>query len=393
MSLDPALIGLTEVPVPQDPLYTHRFEDVEYTLLEAVLNTGTGLWEEHVLGTMDGRAGLPGVETCSLHFSIHDIIRSGGSLTVADTDDISWHNKRIKVTYVRDGERTPYGVFIPSSPRGSRGAEGLPRTVELYDKLLILHQDAVDTSYEVVRGGLASVAIQTIFADIGQTLSMEAIENETPLKATLFFEVGTTKLQIVNKLLDSLNFFALFVDGDGQFQARKYVAPMSRGVSPYELVEGRDSVYLEDFDDDEDTFNIPNKVIVVARVDGDRAPFTAMAVNQFEGPFSYAERGRWVAMIETDVDAINLATLKELAVRKLSRASAVTRTYKVTHALLPYSLNDVAVFDNPTNGINRVRVAIQAFDIDFQLPGVLASSTLREVNWDEDKYDVEGEEG
>lgn len=365
------LLNLTNIRA-SDALSSHREETIEVRLLDNK--------EAYANINLDVEGDI------NLDFSIYDMIRTGGKMSVANADDINWLNKRVQIIY-RMSHPSPYGalswersmgVFIPSSPGGSRGAAGRPREIELYDKLLILSQDLVEVSYEVLAGTNVTKEVTDIILSTGETNISIAPSDDT-VKAAMVFEAGTSKLQIINKLLDSINYFSLWCDGYGQFRAEKYEAPQKRPLSPYALREGENSVYLEDFTDSEDNFNIPNRIIVVARSDADEEPFTAFAENRDDAsPYSYQNRGRWITMLETDVEAANMQRLNEIAQRKLNNVSSVARTFEVSHALLPFDLNEIVRFVNDSNGID-VDCTVQKISFDLTLPGAMMKTTIREV--------------
>lgn len=382
MPISPDLQQLLDaIPTPLEPLYSHRVEEVRIELLDS---------DEQRLQDVDA-------EKVKLDFSVYDTIRTGGSMSVSGTNGIQWLNKRVRITYratfpmlpgVPEYVR-PLGVFIPSSPHGPRGAKDKTRDIELYDKLLILQQDTVGVTYEIPAGSVVVDKIIELIESTGEPRESISIaeahdpETDAPetLSAAMTFEAGTTKLQIVNRLLETINYFSLWCDGNGVYRGDKYVRPSSRPVSSFGLIEGRDSVYLEDFSDDEDDFAVPNRVILISRVEGDAVPFTSTAENTDPAhPFSWQNRGeRWVTYIETDVEATSQLTLDEQARKRLIDLSAQTRTYEVSHALLPYELNEVVVFHNPTNDIIRAHCTVQKMTFDLTLPGAMMMSTIREV--------------
>ena len=358
-----------------DLLSTHRSEWITVQLLDH---------DERYVGAVDIEGGI------DLDFSVYDTIRTGGKISVAHPHDIPWHQRRVQITYHTTFPSEPsaeggqwsrnLGIFIPSSPRGKRGATNAPREVELYDKLLILSQDLCETSFEVLKGAIVTDVIRNLILSAGETHIAVAPSPDT-LKANMVFEIGTSKLQIINRLLDAINYFSLWCDGDGRYRADAYVAPRQRVPSPYPLFDGQDSVYVEEFSDSEDDFEIPNRVVTVARTEADAEPFTSFAENRDpNSPYSYQNRRRWITVLETDIEATTQKRLDEITVRRLNELSSNSRTFEVSHPIMPYELNEVLAFTNTANNVSSM-CTVQKMSFDLTLPGAMCTTTLREVVW------------
>ncbi|MGV1079715.1 MAG: hypothetical protein ACOYD1_07665 [Candidatus Nanopelagicales bacterium] len=349
-------------PVPVDEYLTHRKESVVFTLLDH---------QENELRALDG------VTSAALDLSIFDTIRSGGSLSVVD-EGISWLDVRVKVSYIMNDTTHPLGVFIPSTPTGDRSLRGTPRKIELYDKLLILVEDGVDQTYEVPVGTVVTERVRSIILSTGET-SITIEDSTETLKAAMVWEVGTSKLRIINDLLDTVNYWALWCDENGVYRSGHYTDPEQRTVT-WTFADSEKSIYLPTFSDTEDNFSVPNKYICLSRVSGDVAPFVAVASNTDPNdPYSYPRRHRWIVVKVADVEATSQAVLNAIAARKLKSAGTVTRTFVLPHAWVPISLNDAVVFSNDENVITPRRCVVQKMAIDLSPPGVMVKTTLREI--------------
>lgn len=350
-----------------DPLVGHRSE----------------AWRWDLLTLTDAPAGmLDGVEGAQLDFSIHNTIRSGGSLTWSGSDAPDWMRIRLQPWYTlatMDGDEMswPLGVFIPAAPKVSYTDDGASVGVELYDKLLVLDQDKVEATHTEVAGAVVTERIRALIASTGEYLIAVEDSGET-LSAPMVWEAGTSKLAIINDLLDAINYFSLWCDGYGTYRADPYTAPTSRPLAR-EFLDDEHSIYAPDFTHDRDDFNVPNKLVLVARSDGETEALISTATNvDPASPYSYPSRGRWLTHVETDVEATSQAVLDGIASRRLAEKAQVASTFDIEHALIPLDLNALVAFRRSPAGIHAHAV-VQKMSIDTAT-GALVATTLREVS-------------
>lgn len=338
-------------------------------------------WRFDVLDLNDQKIGeLDGVTEGKFDFSVASTIRSSGSITTV-AQGVDWLRVRIQPWYTMTAAGQtiswPIGVFLPASPSADYGTRGGRRTVELYDKLLVLDQDRTDGTYSVPAGAVVTDVIRSILRGIGETRDA-VTDSPATLRTAMVWEADTSKLQIINDLLKSINYFSLWADGYGVFQGTPYVAPTGRGIA-WHLADDERGIYSPAFQVEEDNFNVPNVVYQVSTSDGDTAALRAEARNENpDSPYSYNSRGRWISKVETEVEASSQAVLNSIAQRRLAELSAVTATYTLNLALIPLDLNDAVQFTREAEGISAVAV-LQNLSISTAV-GALVQATFRGVN-------------
>lgn len=361
------LTTVTDVSPPPvgDPLLGPRAESYQWRML-----SGDGA----PMGDLDG------VEGATLNFSIFTTIRGGGTLDHTGLETPDWNKIRLQpwITVEHDcGTATwPLGVFIPAAPAANWDDGDVSRSVELYDKLLILDQDMVEETYAVQKGEVVTDRIKALILSAGEDLV--AVEDSAEvLRADTVWEAGTTKLKIVNDLLESINYFSLWCDGYGAYRADPYIPPASRPISR-EFLDDENGIYSPSFEHDQDTFLIPNKMIVKSRSDGEDEGMTAVATNMDpEDPFSYPSRGRWITRMDEDVEASSQAVLNAIAVRRLRELSQASSSLTIKTALVPLDLNSLVKFSSQLANLDLSAV-VQKLDITCT-PGTLVTTTLSEV--------------
>lgn len=351
---------------PVDPFTTHRRESWRWAVMSN---------SEAPMGDLDGAG------TATLEFNVNSTIRSGGNLGWSGRGDMpDWLKIRLQPWYTlrwSGGDISwPLGVFIPAAPKVSYTSGGYTVSLELYDKLLILEQDTAESTFTVPAGANVTDTIRAIIAEAGETL-LTIVDSDETLSSPMVWEIGTTRLKIVNELLEAINYFSLWCDGWGAYHAAPYYAPQTRPIVRT-FTDDAASIYSPDFTHDLDTFNVPNRVTLVARSDGDAPALTAVATDEDpNSPFSQPSRGRWLGQPFTDIEATSQAVLDSIAVRRLRELQQVSSTFDFSHAMVPLNLNDVVRFQQSPNGIN-VRAVVQTMTISTAV-GELVRTSLRQV--------------
>lgn len=332
----------------------------------------------------------------SLSWSAQASIKSGGTLPVIDPGEpVDWVRARVRPVAILSSATTgarrevPLGVYLAAAPDEDWSDEGRAWEVDLLDKAVILDQDVpVDaagnaTAYTAPAGSNVVALVAGLILSTGERV--DAIEpGPEVLTSAMVFEPGTTKLKIVNELLDAANYFSLWVDGWGQFRVTKYREPAARPVAYDALTpftRGPRSLMAPDWTRARDVYSVPNRYVAVSQGDGDAEGLVATAVNDDPAsPFSYTARGRWVTQVEEGVEATSQASLQAYADRKLLAASGVSSRIEVHHAYLPdLRVNSTVRFRYEQDGeLLDMLCTVQNTDVPFNPTG-LCKSVLREV--------------
>jgi hypothetical protein len=315
---------------------------------------------------------------------------------VAASTVVDWLNVRIRpmIRIQRlgggddvSGQLIAAGVYTCAAPVEEWTATGLRRSVELTDKLGILDQDIASgdpaglAAYTAVAGANILGLVRDLITGAGE--QVPAIEPDTKtLTSALVWDMGTTRLKVVNDLLDAAGYFSLFCDGYGQYQAKRYVTPADRvpvyeSIAPFE--PGFQSLMDPQWRRDRDIYSVPNRYLAVSQGSGDTAALTSIATNTDPtSPYSFPSRGRWITRVDTGVEAADQDALDSIARSRLSAASSVTDQITLKHAYLPdLTVNSVVRFVNPDAGLDIYCYVIRTtIPLD---PLVLCETTMRVV--------------
>jgi len=229
----------------------------------------------------------------------------------------------------------PLGVFLLSTPERVLGSDGVVRReVEAYDQLLALQQDRVVDRYTIAGGAAYTDAINTlVFA-----FSASVTPSTLTLPSALEWEPGTTKLRILNDLLDAINYESAFFDEVGTLICRPYQSPTSRSAE-YTYQANEASVITGDIGQTLDLFDIPNSWVLV-KSEPDLPPLVGTYTNDNPlSPTSTVSRGRVIVDFRTETDAADQTTIDAKAERLAFSASQIFENIEFSTALMPMHSN------------------------------------------------------
>ncbi|MDR2256970.1 MAG: hypothetical protein LBE25_13400 [Arthrobacter sp.] len=348
---------------------------------EAAAGPRTESWRVELLNLRDAKTGeLDGITAGTVSLNVNATLRRGGSLSYVG-DPVDWARTRVRPVYSFvgvDGVEREWGcgVLIPASP-GTSYEDGVRReSIELYDKVDLLDQDAVSGPYQVTAGAKVVDAVRKLLNDAGET--RHAIEDSTEtVRTTKVWEPGTTRLRIINDLLQSINYAGIYTDPDGVFRSGPYVDPAQR-PTVWEFRDDETSIYTPDLDNDRDTYKVANRVICLGESSGDKPGLVAVAEDTDPAsPTSYPSRGRWITRVEEGVDAATQDALNAYALRLLTEEKRVGSKWQIQHSPVRIDLSDVVVLVRDAEGI-EVRATVETIDYDMSV-GALCKTTLKEV--------------
>ena len=333
-----------------------RVEDYRFELLN---NAGM------VLGALDGVE--PGGR---LTGNVNAQIRWSAALTYhGDIPKTDWPKYRIRITAIINGEQRPLGEYVVRGGEQKNTPLGESLTLDLYDKTFIPASDAVEGTYTVAEGANIGSAVRALLESSGET-NIVLDPTNAVTRSAMVWEPGTSKLRIINDLLDAAGYMSLWCDYGGAYRLSPYTPPKQRPIA-YEFVPSDTAIHTPEWAREQDA-KIPNKIICVSQESGDQPAMRAIALNEDpESPYSFQNQGQWIAEVHTGVEAATQAVLDAHAQRLLANAVS-SATVKRSMALTPIELNAMCL--NSGGG----REVVENLDITLT-PASLMQITTREV--------------
>ena len=327
------------------------------------------------LGTLDGVSG------CTLDGSVWTPIRWGGSLEWAGTDPVDWGQVMIQPWYhVEDVGEWPLGMFLARSPRIEHDSTvDLKVSVQLYDLTYKLAQWAkLPAPLSLPAGTVVTTAIAAQL-QLGGITRFSVTPSTAVLKAPMAWDSGESRLKVINDLAASISYWSAHADPNGIMLVDPYAAPLERSPA-WGFAPGDASIYVPRWAEEQDDFDVPNRLSGVQKVtDGVSAATYTAVLDSLDpaSPYTAARRGFFVdGDTLRDMDAADAAALKAAVDRALLDAASKVRNLTVTHLWLPgVEIGDAVTF-TPDGRVRRASVSKQALKLEAPL---LVRSEWREV--------------
>lgn len=349
------------LPDPPDPLLTHRTESFRIEHLDR---------HGESLGDLDGVIGG------TVELNANAPLRGGGSLLLQDQNQgIDWGKDRVRIWWEVEGvEPWPLGVYLLDMPTEAYTESGKSWEIGLIDKLAVLQDDAVEQTFSLPAGTVVTTAVRDLIQSAGET--QISITSSTDTLANMrVWDAGESKLRIINDLLDSINYWALWTDGHGQYRVEPYVRPENRAIA-WRFHEGIDSIHTPDWVRNLDLGSVPNKVILVSQAPEDEPSLVATATNENPAsPTSYQARGRWVTHVEDGIETDSQSALQAMTDRKLADLSSPAAALEVTHAAVPLWYNELVSYRSQGH---EALATVTKFAVTLA-PGALVAAEWREI--------------
>lgn len=186
--------------------------------------------------------------------------------------NIDYLNDRIKLEISIDGVTYNKGIYLITSSKRSVRGNVETRVLTCYSKLKLLDNDKTVSTYYLPKGASIYTAITNLLGTKPHNIPQTSAALNTDYTGKISKDeinsstIGVPKLNIINDLLDIINYNSLTVDDNGVFTSSPYVLPDLRQVQiRYEEGEPRSTdagdlcrLITPDFDEDLDVYDVPN---------------------------------------------------------------------------------------------------------------------------------------
>ena len=280
----------------------------------------------------NGEADCP---SCSIKYDSESTIKRTASFTLSSAPGIDFLKDKLRAIMIIDGEEFPVGTFVLSTPSLNQTAAGGSYSVEAYDTTIILKEDCFTERAYFEAGRKYSDVIGEIVLSAGIT-DYSIPQTVAVLPADREFELGKSKLEACNELLDEINYNPLIADETGRITTSKYVKPSAALIS-HEYYDDELSVISPELESEEDYYNVPN--VFIAKCDNPELKQEYYSVYTNDNPgskLSTVARGRRIVSEIYQPDYVeSQEALDEYISRKAAEASAVFDKCSIKTALMP----------------------------------------------------------
>lgn len=298
--------------------------------------------------TKFAESGLLGLKkyTCALTKGLHTLSWEYRKDNSGSKNDDTVYIDNLTITNVKSEVLTDswveysQGIFLLSTPVKGEFNGKVIRNVEAYDGLLVLKQDKMDTRYSIASGTNYVTAIKSILTSSG--ITKVNLENTDKLLGIVKeWEIGTEKLKIINELLSEINYTQMWVDELGYYTANKYIEPSTRAVD-YIYADDQLSIIYNGLQEELDTFNIPNKFVVVASNPEKESLVSTFINSDANNVLSTISRGRTITDFRKIDNIVDQTTLDEYTKRIANQSSQVFGYVDYETGIMPmHSYSDI----------------------------------------------------
>lgn len=277
------------------------------------------------------------VSGCTVDYSSLSSLKASANIKMKEDLTVDYLNDRIQPLIIfRKGSKEvkfPLGIFLLNSPKRNDIDKAVYREIECYSKLQILSEDMFGERYFIPAGTNYIAAVAQIISSSGET-KINLVPSSASTNVDKEYDIEMTKLQIINELLQEVNYYSLNVDREGYFISSPYILPVDRQVE-YEYIDNEISVIGQGASEELDLFNVPN--VFVRYLDNpERSPLRSVYENNnVDSISSTVNRGRRVVNIRSVDDISSQGALNDLTIRDAYNASQVYGHFEFETAIMP----------------------------------------------------------
>ena len=314
----------------------------------------------------------------SIRFDSSQEIMGTGSFIVEETAGVDFKETdlRIRPVFMLLTEhgwlKYPLGIYIMSSPE-----RGIYQNIDCNDYSTILREDKIRERLFIASGSNYVREVRNLINGAG----IKKINIETSVlmaRENIEFEIGTSKLEVINALLTAINYEPLHFNGNGYAVSRRYVEPVNRRTEHSYRTDDK-SLIKAGAKQSLDMYNVPN-IFVRYTDDPDGEELRSEYVNDSAGSkISTVNRGRNVVDIESVDDIADQETLDALVRRIAIEKSQTYDTITIPTGLMPHHEYRDCIFVNETTlGVGNKYIEY-AWEMELSVGGTMTHTLKRVV--------------
>lgn len=319
----------------------------------------------------------------SYSFDSEAEVKGTGRFTLNERDykDINFLSERIKPYFCLKGGnewvRWGQGIYLLNSPDRDEYQGGIYRNIEAYDKSVILLEDKVDNRYYIPAGTVYTDAVKELVLSSGIT-KISIQDSDLTLPVDKEYEIGTSKLEIINSLLMSINYNSVWFDSNGFCIVRKYIIPKDR-MYEYEYETNSKSIITYGSKETVDAFGIPNKFVRYVETPEAGYMISTFINDKASSPLSTVSIGRTITDIEAVTDIPDQATLDEYVKRVANEKSQVLGGLQFSTLPMPHHTCQDCLYVKISDMDVSAKFIETAWSIDTSMAGLMSHKCKRVV--------------
>jgi len=329
------------------------------------------------------------IETGNVKIDFTRDVIGSASFTMLEYEDMNYITDLIRPWYsvLYDGieYNFPIGTYMLLTPERVSDGKSITRTIQAYDLLYALEQDKTTESSYYEAGETVTDIIKDLLDSVGDWVQYSIPDSTEVLSENMTYELGKSKLFIINSLLNTINYYPLWATGNGIYRS----IPWSDNQSViWTFEDNENSLYESGITHNIDYSDIYNKVVVIAgQLVIDTEPLIKVWTFEDEGledhPLSYTSIGRYIVK-RFDSEAVSQDYVDARARRELLKMLEFNEAVNYNHAFvtgrftdgIPYQ-GDCFAFKNTLLDIDTIyKIQSQSWDLKV---GSMVNSLIRRI--------------
>ena len=307
----------------------------------------------------------------SLSWSKSLDVQGSGTITIITDENADWTVDRVQIWYRAElgQEKIQYPLIVGIVGRPEVDEQAGTTTIQFFDKVALLAEDRIAKTWSFPAGKNVVDAVKEIVESVGSFHNVPDLGQT--LRTAMSWPVGTSKLTMVNKLLESIHYVPVRADGQGVLISH-YDSATPR-VS-HNFTPGPECVAGPVESDERDLSDIVNRVIGISTADGDNEPLVSVIDNvDKSSPWSIPRRGRVLAITQDNIDVSDQNALDDYVRDLLYARSQVVWTQVIKHLRVRLDISQAVI---APNGLPFV-----VEEITQELtPGAMCSTKVRRMD-------------
>jgi hypothetical protein len=322
------------IPDTTGDYYFHenRYETFEYELLSL---DSSGIYKS--VGFISNY-----VDTGSINIDFSRSVIGTCKFNIRNNTDINYISDLIRPWYIiNDTYRYPLGTYMLNVPDKKANGLLVTRDIQGFDLLYALEQDKTIVSYNLTAGDNVVEAIEILLNSVGDWVKYNITASTEVLPENISYELGKSKLFIINSLLNMINYYPLWCNGKGEFMGIPWESTLN---TTKEFIDNELSIYEPDISINMDYATIYNRVIIICnQLAANTAPLYKSWAFEDEGlsthPFSYTSINRYVTKIFQS-EAVSQSYVDLRARRELLKMLELEESINYNHEFVSNRLDD-----------------------------------------------------
>lgn len=277
------------------------------------------------------------VLTGSIKYIADADIKATANFSMKDDNSIDFFKDRIQPwQYIKvNGEWIGWslGIYLLNSPTKNYNHGGTYREIEAYDKVQTLSDSKLSSRLLLKAGWNYTDEIAKVILSAGEK-KINIVHSNLNLTIDKEFEIGTSKLEIINTLLAELNYHPIRANESGYFVSTPYISPSEKDIE-YTFENGKADIVFDDMNDEIDYFNIANEFVVYSS-NPDAPSLRSVYIN--DNPLSDTStisRGRKITDVFQIDNIADQTTLNEYTKKRALEESNIDNIIRFNSISLP----------------------------------------------------------